>query len=709
MASVLLLSAIVAMLNLASMSSAQPHHGCQTHCGVVEIPYPFGIGIGCAIEQGFEINCSRTADGTERPFINEWEVLSISASSGQSRVLMYIPTYCYNSSTGEMDSYLWDFNLAWPYRFSDSHNKFISIGCNTIGYIYNTGESTRYATGCASVCGSPEDLTNGSCVGVGCCQNTVPKGLTSYYVYFYDVDYVNSSNSWHFNKCSYAMVVEAETFAFNSEYITTTRFNDTYKGQQPVVLDWAIVDETYVDECQQSPSPCPVSATCHNTVGGYHCSCPFGSKFAKETNSCTNQFIGVVIGLSCGIGVLFIVAISTLLVRRWKRGVKNRVRKVNFLRNKGLILEQLISSDESATHSSKIFSLDELEKATDNFDCTRILGRGGHGTVYKGILSDQRVVAVKKSKMVDQTEIDQFVNELAILSQINHRNVVKLFGCCLESEVPLLVYEFISNGTLSELLHGDHVNARSMLTWEDRIRIASEAASALAYLHSAASLPIFHRDVKSANILLTDNFTAKVADFGASRSISIDETRVVTTVQGTFGYLDPEYYHTGQLTEKSDVYGFGVIIVELLTRKKPIFLTSRGEKQNLCHYFVQRLQNNTVIEIIDCQIMEEGNERQIIEMASLASACLRLRGEERPTMKEVELRLQLLRGKIVLKKNYELEGENEAVPLLPSYYSSTSSGTRHGEFFSAANSSSLGVTRCYTMEQELVSWTDLPR
>ncbi|CAM0952668.1 unnamed protein product [Alopecurus aequalis] len=762
MAPVLLLVAVAVMLYLASISSAQPNKGCKTHCGDVEIPYPFGIGSGCAIEQGFEIFCSRTADGIERPFINgreEMEVLSISVP-GQSRVLMTIPSYCYNATSGSMLSYIWEFGLVWPYRFSDVHNKFTSIGCNTIGSLYNTEGLEREATGCASVCGSPQDLTNGSCIGVGCCQNSVPKGLTRYNVYFYNIEYVKVANIWPFNNCSYAGVVETEAFTFSSEYITTTRFHDTYEGRQPVVLDWVIgnatcdaargymssyacrsgntvcVDSsngpgylcncsagyqgnpylsggcTDVNECEHSPGPCPESATCRNTAGGYYCSCPFGSKYAKETNSCTNQLIGVGIGLSCGIGVLFIAAVSTLLVRRWKRSIKNRVRKANFRRNKGLILEQLISSDESATHSSKIFSLDELEKATDNFDSTRVIGLGGHGTVYKGILSDQRVVAIKKSKMVDQIEIDQFVNELAILSQVNHRNVVKIYGCCLESEVPLLVYEFVSNGTLSDLLHGDSVTATSLLTWEDRIRIASEAASALAYLHSAASMPIFHRDVKSANILLTDNFTAKVADFGASRSISIDETRVVTMVQGTFGYLDPEYYRTGQLTDKSDVYGFGVIIVELLTRKKPIFLNSKDEKQNICSCFLQSLKDNTTMEIIDVQVLEEGNEKQIMEVASLASACLRHAGEERPAMKEVEVRLQLLRGKMVLKKNHELEGDNEAMPLLPSNYSNylrTRSGTPGHDEFSAASSSTQGVTRSYTMDQELSSWANLPR
>ncbi|CAL5032541.1 unnamed protein product [Urochloa decumbens] len=467
-----------------------------------------------------------------------------------------------------------------------------------------------------------------------------------------------------------------------------------------------------VDECKQ-PNTC--RGMCHNTVGSFYCTpCPQKTVYDPIKLQCSsvkeqNALLGVIIGLSSGSTVLFLTFCGIYLTRRWKRNIQKRLRKMYFRRNQGLLLEQLILSDESASEKTKIFSLEELEKATNNFDSTRILGRGGHGMVYKGILSDQRVVAIKRSKIIEEGEINQFINEVAILSQINHRNIVKLFGCCLETEVPLLVYDFIPNGSLYEFLHGGSSN-ELVLSWDASLRIAAEAAGALCYLHSAASVSVFHRDVKSSNILLDSNYTAKVSDFGASRLVPIDQTHVVTNVQGTFGYLDPEYYHTGQLNEKSDVYSFGVVLLELLVRKEPILTSESGSKQNLSNFFLWEMKIRPITEIVAPQVLEEASEEEINCVASLVEMCVRLQGDQRPTMKQVEMALQFLRTKQAESNQAPAGGKDEEKqPLLMksdinSYQLSAIDFGEKSKFSSSQRSKNI-----YSFEQEFLSTAGLSR
>ncbi|XP_039154774.1 wall-associated receptor kinase-like 10 [Eucalyptus grandis] len=308
----------------------------------------------------------------------------------------------------------------------------------------------------------------------------------------------------------------------------------------------------------------------------------------------------------------------------------------------GLLLQQhLSSSPEDNVAKSKLFRFKDLEKATDRFNKDRILGQGGQGVVYKGMLTNGKIVAVKKSKLIDKGKVEEFINEVIILSQINHRNVVKLMGCCLETDYPLLVYEFIPNGTLYWYLHDPNENL--LISWDTRLRIAAEIAGALCYLHSAISIPIYHRDIKSTNILLDEKHHAKVADFGISKSVSRDQTHVTTLVRGTFGYVDPEYFKTSLFTDKSDVYSFGVVLAELLTGQKPICWLGEEEGRNLADYFVISMEQDRLFDISDARVMKEGKEEEITAVANLARWCLSSTGRDRPTMKEVAMQLEGIR------------------------------------------------------------------
>nr|KAJ0212164.1 hypothetical protein LSAT_V11C400216780 [Lactuca sativa] len=298
---------------------------------------------------------------------------------------------------------------------------------------------------------------------------------------------------------------------------------------------------------------------------------------------------------------------------------------------------------KSSYFGAQVFSYEELEVATDNFNNSRELGDGGFGAVYYGKLIDGREVAVKRLYENNFKRVEQFMNEVEILTKLNHENLVKLYGCSSKhSKELLLVYEYIQNGTVADHLHGKLSTTTSTpISWPLRLNIAIETAEALAYLHKS---DVIHRDVKTTNILLDKTFKVKVADFGLSRLFPNDATHVSTAPQGTPGYVDPEYYQCYQLTDKSDVYSFGVVLTELLSSLQAVDTSRHRLDINLANMAVVKIQNHLLGELVDKSVGFESDgvvKRMMTLVAELAFRCLQQEKDLRPTMKEV---VEVLRG-----------------------------------------------------------------
>ncbi|XP_078154095.1 wall-associated receptor kinase 17-like [Carex rostrata] len=687
----LLLSFILTSISLSSSTYLSPSALDADSYGNLtcsSIPYPFGTP-GNALP-GFEIGCPK-----EKPWINP-PILTISKNTYTIQEISlqgYIKIFagpihkrCFdaNGKLTESDG-TGRLNLdGTPFELSYQNNTLTVVGCNNLVSISTQGKNLTVTSGCVMFC-DPHGFSGGSCSGLGCCQATLPGNLKSFDFKFKQLN-ISSSSAASIN-CSVAFFGQRDDFQSNqSGFLFQDRnFNDThFYSHNLILLDWAIGNKSceasrnnigsfacknnsycydslstvgylcncregytgnpYADDGCTDINEClqldlyPCVGNCINSPGNYTCSCPKG--MTGDGKSGCKRVFPLDVALGAGLGLLFMLVISSFF-SYW--GLQKRkivkMRSQFFKQNGGYLLQQRLAS-QGIDSETKIFTEKELEKATENYSENNILGQGGYGTIYKGTLSNLKVVAIKKSKIEDENQIEQFINEIIILSQINHRNVVKLLGCCLETQVPLLVYEFVPNGTLLHLIHGQ--NSGYHLAWDSRLRISAEAAGALAYLHSAASFPIIHRDIKSSNILLDKNFTAKVSDFGASRSVPFDKTHLTTLVQGTIGYLDPEYFYTSQLTEKSDVYSFGVVLAELLTGEKPISFDRPEEFHNLAMYFTVAFDEGRLLQVIDPPIESEAGSEELYAIARLTKQCLNTKGEERPAMKEVCLELEAL-------------------------------------------------------------------
>ncbi|VAH15454.1 unnamed protein product [Triticum turgidum subsp. durum] len=299
------------------------------------------------------------------------------------------------------------------------------------------------------------------------------------------------------------------------------------------------------------------------------------------------------------------------------------------------------------SNSKSTFTYDELVRATDGFSDANLLGQGGFGYVHKGVLPNGKEIAVKQLKLGSGQGEREFQAEVEIISRVHHKHLVSLVGYCISGGKRLLVYEFVTNNTLEFHLHG---KGRPTLEWPIRLRIALGAAKGLAYIHEDCHPKIIHRDIKSSNILLDFKFEAKVADFGLAKFTSDNNTHVSTRVMGTFGYLAPEYASSGKLTEKSDVFSFGVMLLELITGRRPVDSTQTYMDDSLVDWarplLMRALEDGNYDELVDARLGKDFNPNEIARMIACAAACVRHSARRRPRMSQV---VRALEGDVSLE------------------------------------------------------------
>ncbi|XP_076954449.1 proline-rich receptor-like protein kinase PERK15 [Bidens hawaiensis] len=286
--------------------------------------------------------------------------------------------------------------------------------------------------------------------------------------------------------------------------------------------------------------------------------------------------------------------------------------------------------------SKSTFTYEELAMATDGFSEANLLGQGGFGYVHKGVLPNGKEVAVKQLKVGSGQGEREFQAEVEIISRVHHKHLVSLVGYCISGTQRMLVYEFVPNDTMEYHLHGKN---RPVMEFATRLRIALGSAKGLAYLHEDCHPKIIHRDIKAANILLDFNFEAKVADFGLAKITSDVATHVSTRVMGTFGYLAPEYAASGKLTEKSDVFSYGVMLLELITGRKPVDSNNTFMDDSLVDWarplLTRALEDGNFDSIVDSHLQRDYNHEEMARMVACAAVCVRHSARRRPKMSQV--------------------------------------------------------------------------
>ncbi|URD96270.1 kinase family [Musa troglodytarum] len=326
-----------------------------------------------------------------------------------------------------------------------------------------------------------------------------------------------------------------------------------------------------------------------------------------------------------------------LSVVQWVMNLPNR--SLSFTRLQLDLIKELKSVLGNNCSSCRWFRYDELHRSTNQFCSGNTIGKGGNSQVYRGCLANGQLVAIKLSKLSEEASRN-FLLEVDIITKLDHKLIVPLIGFCIEEDTLISVYDYFPKGSLEENLHGE--NAKSPLPWDVRFKVAIGVADALSYLHSGCSKPVIHRDVKSSNILLTDEFEPQVSDLGLAIWAPTNSTYLTQNdVVGTFGYLAPEYFMYGKVSDKMDVFAFGVVLLELLTGRKPIDDENPKGQESLVMWASPILERGDFMELLDPNLNENYDEVEMRRMVVAASLCITRRGRLRPQMRDI---LTLLQG-----------------------------------------------------------------
>eukprot|EP01018_Ginkgo_biloba_P039435 Gb_15073 [translate_table: standard] len=577
---------MLSFLCFCACHQSKMHEICtgQQTCGLQPILYPFGKSKGCG-HPGFQIEC-----------IGNYLVITINKQ--RFRILGFSfgdPQIHVLSKIAVVDESLFAYSCSLPGAYNPA---------NLTGSPFRK-VSKPYVTNLSLCCNCKEPTPSPSFVA---CNSSC---------YF----------SWGSSSCSHNDCVPSTVQVPLTPLHPGYGFVWDCRGFE---LEWKddVDSQNKCRDCESSEGHCGYNASDSKTPF----LCTDGGGRGRK------NYVRILIG-SCIGGTMVIVA-AIIVVARMKRRNQTSDNR-NHFRFQPMAVIVNDQYGKSTSNSPAIFSYKQLKEATNSFDQKRKLGDGGFGSVYLGKLQNGLTVAVKKLHEDNSKRLEQFANEVRVLSSVCHSNLVRLYGWCQNSRNLLLVYEYVPNGTLADHLHGQQQGKG--LLWGTRLNIALETAQALAFLHFEMNPPIFHRDVKPTNILLDGNLRVKVADFGLSRLMPIKATHVSTVPQGTPGYLDPEYHQSYQLTDKSDVYSFGVVLIEIISAKLVVDTTRDRKEIGLPSLAISKIQSGALHELVDPDLGFESNplvKAMVTRVAELAFRCLAAEKDDRPCMMEVACELE---------------------------------------------------------------------